>query len=197
MAFEIKGKTVEDILRMDQADWAKLGRSDLTKATRILADAANKRLKSFERYGDYSPATQAAQRSGGSFSTKGKNRNQLEHEFARAKSFLTAETSTRKGWKGVKQRTIDAFERSTGVRIPFEKFNEFWSAYEKLRDLDPSIVNRAIKYHVMDELVQKLLDGQDVDQIVASMQSRIAEIYEESQEERAGNGGTAKFFSGQ
>lgn len=197
MAFDIKGKTVEDILRMDQADWGRLSRSDLAKATRILADAANKRLKSFDKTGDYSPATQAAKRSGGSFSTKGKNRNQLEHEFARARSFLTAETSTKRGWREVKQRTIDRFEQTTGVRIPFGKFNDFWQAYEKLRDLDPSIVNRAIKYHVMDELVQKLIAGQDVDQIVSSMHARIDEIYESSQEERSGDGGTAKFFSGQ
>ena len=193
---EIKGKTVEDILRMDQADWARLNRSDLAKAVRILSAAANKRLKAFEAAGEYTPASQAAKRSGGSFSTKGKNRNQLQHEFARAKSFLTAETSTLKGWKAVKQRTIDTFERQTGVRIPYDKFNDFWAAYEKLRDLDPDIVNRAIKYQVMDDLVQKLLDGQDVDKIVADMHSRISQIYEETQE-HGGNGGTAKYFSGQ
>lgn len=194
---KVKGMTVEDILNMDQSEWARLSRADLAKVTRRLADAANKRLRSFEHAEDYSPATEAAKRSGGSFTTGGKNRNQLEHEFARARSFLKAETSTRTGWKNVKDRTIRNFEKSTGVTIPKDQFNEFWEAYEKLRDLDPDIVNRAIKYKAMEELVQKLLDGKTPEEVVSEMHGRISEIYQEAQQERAENGGTAKYFSGQ
>lgn len=195
--YEIKGKTVDDLLRMPQEEWLNLGRADMAKVVRRLADAANKRIDRFDKMGEYSPATRAAERSGGRFGTKGKSINQLRHEYVRAKSFLTAETSTAKGWHDVKERTIKSFEKGTGVTIPYDKFNEFWEAYEKLRDLDPDIVNRAIRYSVIEELVQKLLKGEPVDQIISDMHGRISEIYKESQQERSEHGGTAKYFKGQ
>lgn len=197
--FSVKGKTVEQLLDLDLDIWTRLNRRDLAAATRKLADAANKRLKYFEDRGDYTPATRAAERSGGKFTTGGKNRNQLEHEFARARNFLLSETSTRKGWAAVKQRTISQFERQTGVTIPADRFNEFWEAYEDLRDLDPDIVNRAIKYKVMEELVQRLLDGQDPNEIVSAMHDRITQIYTEAKNEEAAasDGGTGKYFKGQ
>lgn len=197
--FSVKGMTVEQLLDLDMDIWVRLNRRDLATATRRLADAANKRLKYFDDRGDYSPATRAAERSGGKFSTAGKNRNQLEHEFVRARNFLMMETSTMKGWSKVKDRTIAEFARTTGVTIPKEKFNEFWEAYEDLRDLDPDIINRAIKYKVMEELVQRLLDGQDPEEIVTAMHARITEIYKESKKEEASSsdGGTGKYFKGQ
>ena len=197
--FSVKGKSVKQLLDLDLDVWSRLNRRDLAAATRRLADAANKRLRYFQEKLENTPAYSAAMRSGGFFTTAGKNRNQLEHEFARARNFLLSETSTMKGWKKVKDRTIKQFAATTGIQIPKEKFNEFWQSYEKLRELDPAIINRAIKYKVMEELVQRLLDGQDMNTIISGMKHSIESIYRESirEEEAMSDGGTGKYFKGQ
>ena len=97
----VSGLTIENILSMDIDKFNKLKEPDLKKIVGRLVSAANKRIRRMESAGIESPALSGVKRSGGTFSVKDKNLDQLRSEYARAKRFLTSKTSTIKGAKKV------------------------------------------------------------------------------------------------
>lgn len=107
----VSGLSIDDILNMDIDEFNKLNLSDLRKITGRLVSAANKRLRRFAASGIFTPATRAVERSGGSFSTKNKPLNALRSEFARAKTFLSAKTSTRQRY----EKTANTFLEKMNV----------------------------------------------------------------------------------
>ena len=101
---------VSDVLKMDVADIDSI--TDIGKMrdiVRALADAGNKRLKRMEKLDNPSPAylsVVSGKEGRGKFRTAGMDLEQLKNEYKRARSFLTAKTSTVSGWKKhVKQQT--------------------------------------------------------------------------------------------
>ena len=140
----VSGMSVQDILNMDINTFNKLNASDLRKVVGRLVSAGNKRLRSFERANERSPATRHVAKSGGKFSTKGKDLNALRSEYTRAKNFMQAKTGTRKGWKQVKRETIAGLKKH-GVEIAESKFDDIWTAYEDLKELSPEVANRGLK----------------------------------------------------
>lgn len=113
----VSGKSVYDILHMSIDDFEKLGVKDLQKVVGRLVSAGNKRLRSFERAGESSPATRyILEKSGGMFTTKGKDLQGLRSEYKRAKGFLMSETGTRAGWNKVRKKTIKSLKKK-GVDI--------------------------------------------------------------------------------
>lgn len=95
--------SVKSILEVPVEDIMKLSKKDLTKATSVLASAANKRYRTLQRLekkeGVYSPAGDSLLKSGGTISVKNKNLNEVRREFMRAKNFLESSTSTGRGAK--------------------------------------------------------------------------------------------------
>ena len=140
----VSGMSVQDILNMDNATFNKLTASEMRKVVGRLVSAGNKRLRSFERAGESSPATRHAAKSGGAFSTKGKDLNALRAEYTRAKNFLQAKTGTRRGWTKTKRETIEGL-RKQGVEMSEKQFDEVWKAYEDLKELSPEVANRGLK----------------------------------------------------
>ena len=63
----VSGMTVQDILNMDNTTFNKLTESEMRKVVGRLVSAGNKRLRSFERAGESSPATRHGEKSGGVF----------------------------------------------------------------------------------------------------------------------------------
>lgn len=94
---------VKTILDTPIEDVMKLSKKDLTKATTILASAANKRYRTLNKLHKneavYSPARDSLLKSGGAISVKDKNLNEVRREFVRAKNFLESATSTGRGAK--------------------------------------------------------------------------------------------------
>lgn len=177
----VSGKSISDILNMDIRDFNQLGLSDLRKVVGRLVSAVNKRLRRFEKAGVSSPATRALEQSGGVLSTKGKNLNQLRMEFARAKNYLEMETSSRKGFENVKNRTIETL-RARGVNINPEQLNSLFTVYNKLKDIDPSITYMSWKYELMSDIAQ-MDDTLDVQTRLMQAKERYDELYEEKQEQ--------------
>ena len=175
----VSGMTVQDILNMDNATFNKLTESEMKKVVGRLVSAGNKRLRSFERAGESSPATRHVDRSGGSFSTKGKDLNALRAEYTRAKNFMQAKTGTRKGWTKTKRETIEGL-RKQGVEMSEKQFENVWKAYEDLKELSPEVANRGLKYSVLKDVANMVTDeNKSADEIATALHENLSQIYEE------------------
>lgn len=189
----VSGKSVKDILNIDIEDFNKLNLSDLRKVVGRLVSAGNKRLRTFEKAEESSPAVRYIMRSGGMFSTKGKNINQLRSEFVRAKDFLESKTGTKRGWEKVKKETIQGLE-DNGVEITKEEFDKFWKSYNKLKELSPDVANKELRYRILQEIAEVLnASTKSAEEIAESINNRITDIYEE-RAERYGESGVSEFF---
>lgn len=174
----VSGMSVQDILNMDIETFNRLNMSDLRKVVGRLVSAGNKRLRSFERAGERSPATRHVEKSGGAFSTKGKDLNALRAEYARAKNFMQAKTGTRKGWKQVKKETIQGL-RKQGVEMSESQFEDVWTAYEDLKEISPEVANRGLKYSVLKDVADMVTNtDKSADEIATALHENLSEIYE-------------------
>lgn len=100
----VSGKSINDIMNIKPKDFNELSFSDLKKLTGRLVSAANKRVRTFQKYGETSPALEKMEKTGGIFSVKGKDLNELKIEFFRIKDFLQNKTSVRKEWEKIKKK---------------------------------------------------------------------------------------------
>ena len=190
----VSGMSVQDILNMDINTFNKLNTSDLRKVVGRLVSAGNKRLRSFERAGESSPATRHVAKSGGAFSTKGKDLNALRAEYTRAKNFMQAKTGTRKGWKQVKKETIQGLKKQ-GVEMSENQFDDVWKAYEDLKELSPEVANRGLKYSVLKDVADMVTDtDKSADEIATALHDNLSQIYEEQAGLNNGVDGVSGFF---
>ena len=190
----VSGMSVQDILNMDIDTFNKLNTSDLRKVVGRLVSAGNKRLRSFERAGESSPATRYVENSGGVFSTRGKDLNALRAEYTRAKNFLQAATGTRKGWRQVKNETLAGLKKH-GVEMTESQFNDVWTAYEDLKELSPEVANRGLKYSVLKDIADVVTDtDKSADEIAAALYENLSQIYEEQARLNNGVDGVSGFF---
>lgn len=190
----VSGLSVQDVLNMDINTFSKLNTSDLRKVVGRLVSAGNKRLRSFERAGESSPATRHVEKSGGAFSTKGKDLNALRAEFMRAKNFLESKTGTRKGWKQVKNETIAGLKKQ-GIEISENQFNDVWKAYEDLKELSPEVANRGLKYSVLKDVADMVTDtNKSADEIATAIHENLSQIYEKRAGLDYGVDGVSRFF---
>lgn len=155
---------VKDLLILKPKDLKKMSRSELARSVSQLASAANKRLKRFAQKGTVTPATRSAMKVG-KFSVAGKNENQLLAEYIRVKQFMTAETSTAKGFKAYRKRIKKGYE-SAGIKIGGntpEEQDEFTSRMEDLydwaSDRHPYINEGKWKYTVKDYISKQIEAG--------------------------------------
>lgn len=190
----VSGMTVQDILNMDSNMFNRLNTSDLRRVVGRLVSAGNKRLRSFERAGESSPATRHVTKSGGVFSTRGKDLNALRSEYTRAKNFLQAKTGTRKGWKQVKRETISGLKKQ-GVEMTESQFDDVWKAYEDLKEMSPEVANRGLKYSVLKDVADMVMDtDKSADEIALALHENLSEIYEERVGLNNGIDGVSGFF---
>lgn len=190
----VSGMSVQDILNMDIETFNKLNTSDLRKVVGRLVSAGNKRLRSFERAGESSPATRHVEKSGGAFSTKGKDLNALRAEYTRAKNFMQSKTGTRKGWKQVKKETIQGL-RKYGVEMSESQFENVWTAYEDLKEISPEVANRGLKYSVLKDVADMVTNtDKSADEIATALHENLTEIYEEQAGLNNGVDGVSGFF---
>lgn len=188
----VSGLKIKDILNMDVSDFNKLGKKDLQKITGRLVSAANKRYRRATAAGVTSPAFSYVEKTG-MFSTKGKNINQLRAEFVRAKNFLEAETSTIKASKQFMKESIEALKKE-GVDLTEDNFKDVMALYESLRKSDKKIMERRLKYSVLQELESYVTeDNLPYEDILTVMKNKLDKIYVEEQK-LLENNGVSGFF---
>lgn len=92
--------TVAEILAMGTRELARLNLGEMRKLVNVLVSAGNKRIRRLQRNeskGIAPEALRGVMESGGVFSARGKNRNQLFKELTRARNFFNSPLSTVKG----------------------------------------------------------------------------------------------------
>ena len=93
-------KSYKDLLSMSPEQISKLNTGELRSVVARLNKVESKRLKNLEKYGYNTQAMQAIENAGGKTSASRQlTRNELMHEYKRAKAFLQSETSTVAGSK--------------------------------------------------------------------------------------------------
>lgn len=193
----VSGMTVNDILNMDEEAFNKLNLGDLRKVVGRLVSAGNKRLRTFEKYGEKSPAERYInKRSGGKFSTKGKNLAQLRSEFMRAKGFLTAKTGTVKQWRKIKQKEINELNRM-GIPMDNDTYDLVWQTYNKLKEQDKSVTEKKFRYEVLKEITKRILKSKGKptpETISRNIKKDLTKIYEKMKENEKETDGTSSFF---
>lgn len=190
-----------DLANLTNKQFNKLTRADLAKAVQQTNTTIKRRLATMGKSDiGMSPAERAIRKVNSpegeqpiDWTTRGKNVNELRSDLARNLNFLTSETGTLAGWKEVRADTMKSLA-SKGVSLTDEQFDNFFDAYEKLKELDPKASLRAIKYKTMDELSgaiesgltnveemsQDEIDAKIVD-IISGIKGRINDIYKEQQ----------------
>lgn len=174
----VSGKSVEEIVRMDPDSFDYMSESDVRKIVGRLVSAGNKRLRGFERKGIESPAYNEAMASGGKFSTKGKDIEELKEEFARARAFIQSPTSTVKQWGKIKKevaKEVQAEAEKYGEPIEdAEKlaFDVKWKAFEKMKRNDPRFAEKRMKYLALeligDTIDTMIINGDDPRAVLSS-----------------------------
>lgn len=168
-------------LEMTGKAFEALSGRDLRKAVSSLRSTARKRAARLDAGGYTTPALTKLNKEGGLPIIKGLTESELRSEFQKYRNFLNDKTSTVSGFKSFRSDVIEGL-RNKGVDISPENFQEFFEAYEELKDLDPSVENRRLKYRTMRELADTLQEGPpDFEDLILKMQEAIEEIYEDEE----------------
>ena len=181
-----KGKTTKEIGESSIADVNSWDRRTAARAVRRLADTANKRIRQFEKAGIESPAYLNVMKSGGKFSTKGKDVNQLRSEFIRARNFLNMKTSTKKGYEKVKKDFFDRVSATTAQQISLsdETLNKFWRVYDKTEsDISPFVKGSERGQKIVFDVFIKDTDLTE-EELIKKVLKKFDIYYEEQQQEQ-------------
>ena len=192
----VKGKTIKQLLDLDYDAWNALDTKRLRQVVSRLSDAANKRIK---RLHYKTPASAYAKRSGGKFTTKGKNLQQLRSEYARLKGFLSDPTSTNKGFEKWKAEIIAQVKRVTNITIKQNDFDRFWDIYQKLYDEYPhALKDRKVKYETWRQLNEAVREPDanwtSDDEIVLDMINSLFEQYESAEKKYGKSNSVSDIF---
>lgn len=123
--------TVKKQLKISNKKFESMKAPDLKKAVSILANQANRRVKSLQSQGLETPALKYVEKSGGKFTVKGKNLNELRHEYARLKSFMNMKTSTVSGQLQVEYRR-EQILKEKGIEFTEDESKKFWKVYREV-----------------------------------------------------------------
>ena len=188
----VSGMSIKDIVNMDIRTFEKLSESDMRKVVGRLVSSVNKRMRRFEEAGIVTPATRALEKSGGLLSTKGKDLNQLRHEYARARNFLNMETSSQAGYRRVQKQTIKTL-KERGVDVSAEDIDEMWRIWDDLTELDPSIEMSGNKYTLLQDIAN-MPDDIDFDEKRKQAKDLWNKLYEDQQRARNEEFGVSGYF---
>lgn len=171
---------VEKLLNLDISDISKMTRKELAKNTSILGSAVNKRVKRFGNKNIATRATEGLKNSGGNISVKGKNINQLRHEFLRAKTFLQAKTSTHRGYV----KTQKEIEKRLGGAISPSESKLLWGAYNKISEIDGYFTKLFGSEQTQIFLRNEIVENLDItnEELIQKGVDRINLLYEQSEE---------------
>ena len=194
---KVKGLKISDILNIDLDAFNKLNEKELRSLTSRLVSAGNKRIRRLAEHDINSPAMQGLGNEK-SFSTKlpsdlsnQQKVNRLRNEFARARSFLTSETSTIGGYKKFVKRTKERLSKELNMPVKtIEKklnvgkmFDLLHKAQEK--GLVSSYRGSKGSAQARNMIAEILIDNPDVneDTLMDYLEEQYDEWYEDSLEE--------------
>lgn len=202
--------TTKQIISMDIKEFNRLDTRDLSKLVSRIASTANKSIKRVEKeivkYDTRYKST--GLKAGGpaayaqAIESKPKDRenvfglgrgshelSELRKEFIRIRNYLQAETSTVRGIRKARQRTMQKL-KAQGINIETEaEMQDLIMEYEQIKHDYPNIADQSFKYDVLKVLSEnREARAQDM----RDMMGKVRNEYE--QRERDYNTGVSEFF---
>lgn len=192
----LKGMRWTDIVKLDPDVISRFDKGAMKTAVSRLAKNANRRIGEFRARGMESPATRWVKKSGGDFSAKGKSFNQLRSEFRRASDYLTAQTSTVKGYNNLKGEIYYKLEKYD-VEVTTRDYEKFWRAYERLKETNPAVKDKSLKYKVLSHISKMIQTDRrwGAKTIASNISGRIDEIEKEANDNARDDPGVSQYFS--
>lgn len=134
----MKYKSSKEILDISIEEFQGLSRKELGKYVTQLSSAANKRIRRLEESDIMTPALDIAQQSGGNFTGKGKDINELRAEFMRIKKFMESKTSSKRGYTRYKNEFFKRVQASKKVQSEFtnDDLRDFWRLYNEFPTIE-------------------------------------------------------------
>ena len=190
--------TYKDVLNIDLESFNNINDPKVFRSyIKTMTDVIKKRLKTAEKYGKKgrSPAIRVLEKSGGLPQYRGiTDINTLRHEFTRAKIFLTSETSTFKDWARIRKETISTL-KTHGVTLSDDQWEDFWEAYEALKELDSSFESvYGLRYNALQEINNRIINGEEPKDVAIAVNDMKSNLYERQQRERIMREATSKYF---
>lgn len=167
---------------------------ELRKAVSQIASAANKRLKRLEKSGLYSYASRYANESGGKFSVRDKNRDELLREYLREQHFFRLKSSSVREVKRIQKEAADKLRERGVNNINDEDIGKAFQLYDKLKERDPSVSIKGLKYLVINAIME-MPESLDFEDKILAMQEQLADLYEDYDEIYSEFDGLSEFFS--
>lgn len=176
---DVTGLSTSNILNREFEELNKLSTKNLKAVTSRLVSSANKRLKRIEKANltqlniPYKKVMEE-----GKFSVKGKNRNQVLQEYARAKEYLESKTSSVSGYKSYRQKVKDRL----GIpEMSDEEELDFWNMYNDI-NAHSKYNKDVLGSNQMQRIVAKMVDeGKSKKQIL----SKLRYTYQQEQKQRS------------
>lgn len=163
----------------DDFDFQKLNKKELSKIVQQLSRTVNRRFVSLEKQGGISPAYKSLQKSGGRITTKGKDINELRHEYVRAKNFLSLKTSSLKGFKQV---NLELANRLGFSKLSQSQIDRLWEAYNKLDEVHYNDTRKQYgSEQIQQDIINMVVKGSTPDDIVDTLLNQMTQRYEEQQ----------------
>lgn len=167
---------------------AEMTRNEIAKECRRLFDMANKRIKRLENSGLLSPALHAVLKEG-KFYAKGKDLNQLRHEYARVHAFLNMDTSTVGGARKYEKHLVSIMG---GKNLSDAQRSTLFDAFRRIKEVSPAMLmsygsERLIAY-LADEITSEdeaIENGPNVDfeRMVQRAVSEVTRAYDKVEKE--------------
>lgn len=128
---------------------AEMTRQEIAKECRRYFDMANKRIKRLENSGVLSPALHAVMKEG-KFYAKGKDLNQLRHEYSRVMAFLNMSTSTVAGARQYESHINNIM----GGALTDKQKSTLFDAFRRIKEVSPA----GLMSYGSDRLISYLAD---------------------------------------
>lgn len=129
----VKGMSIQDILDIDIDAIVRMKEKDLKQIASRLVSASNKRIRRLKSdksgWGALSPSLNSITKQ---FSIAKKTRQQTLREFVNMKRFLTAKSSTFKGWKDIRKSMF----KKVGGDVSVDEYKDFWKTYRRFEEMN-------------------------------------------------------------
>lgn len=190
----VSGKTVKDILDMDIATFNNLNTKEMQKVVGRLVSAGNKRIRRLQQAGLKSTPVTNLLENGGVLSTKGKDLNELRHEFLRAKSFLKDTRSTVSGEKKFREKVRKELKEKRNIELSDTQYEMFFELYDKMKELNRYFGESRMKYSTFNVILENMRMDEDVDSQIQNLKDAVEKEYKEMEEKEGKYQGVGDFF---
>ena len=184
------GKSVNELLEMNPNN---LSDAELRQVVSRIASAGNKRLKRLEKSGLYSYASRYVNESGGKFSVRGKDRHDLMVEYLREKHFFALKSSSVREVKRIQKDAADKLRERGVNNINNEDIGKAFQLYDRLKERDPSVSIKGLKYLVINAIME-MPESLDFEDKILEMQEHLSDLYEDYDEIYSEFDGLSEFF---